>query len=200
MDIKALLGLVTPKKGNTMGVGAALDPGVSGEVNPVYRGQGYIYEKTFEIGNRVIAIANINSMTLIDTQRVYRPVKYGVGIAGFALLMIANGSTVSGALVFLCAMAFTWWWLTRKLHVVLRIRTSDGERTSLVSKDRELLQQVCSILRQKMDAPNASLIGYVDLSNNIVSISNSGTLNLGNMVVGAHGTANIGRRGTSGTH
>jgi hypothetical protein len=67
-----------------------------------------------------------------------------------------------------------WWWFVRKVDVFLSIGTSDGRRTNIVSKDKKFLGQVRNVLRQKIDTPDVTVVGTVNLNDHSVNVSTGG--------------------------
>ena len=126
-------------------------------------GQGSIYERTMELGNSVIAIDNIGSMRLVDTERGHLLTIVGVfmillGVSLFLWLKFP------GLVLLLMGLGIVVWNLRRKLEVYLRIGTNDGQTTTLISKDRQFLQNLRDFLRRKIDTRGKEVARF-DLTN-----------------------------------
>jgi hypothetical protein len=126
-------------------------------------GQGVIYERTIELGASVISIENIGSIRILDTKRGHVLTIFGgflvlMGVSLFSFLKFA------GLIVFLIGLGIIVWNLRRKLEVYLSIGTSDGQTTTIVSKEREFLQNLRDFLRRKIDTGSKEVARF-DITN-----------------------------------
>ncbi len=131
-------------------------PGLgSGEtVDRVDSGSGQIREHTIEIGNTVIAVNNIGTMTLFGGKRGHGLLVVGVVVA-FIGLNVRQLSTVLGLCLVLAGAALIAWNFLRPVDVFLSIGSSDGRRTHIVSKDRRFLSEIRDFIRKKIDTRSA---------------------------------------------
>ena len=150
-------------------------PGLSSEdnVSRVDRGEGHVRERTFDVGDTVISVNNIGSMMLIEQRQAQLPGLIGALVAVLGVIQLRS-SVVSGVLLAAAGGGFALWWFSRKLDVFLSIGTSDGRRTNIVSKNKQFLERVREVLRQKIDTPNVRVIGTVNLSQSSVNVSTQG--------------------------
>lgn len=146
-------------------------PGLSAldNVDRIASGAGYIHEHTMEIGDTVIAIPNIGSITVINGEKNPLPLVAGVVIALVGLGLFALNKLLG--LIFLAGgVALVVWGLRRAPDVFLAIGTSDGRRTHIVSKDRKFLLEVRKFLRDKIDRKDAQT-GAININNGTISVS-----------------------------
>jgi hypothetical protein len=172
-------------------------PGLTSNVNVsrVDSGEGHVRERTFDIGETVVNVMNIGSMILIEGIRNPLPAVIGALVAVWGLIELRT-SSVTGLVEIAIGGGFAWWWwFVRKVDVFLSIGTSDGRRTNIVSKDKKFLEQVRNVLRQKIDTPDVTVIGTVNLGNHSINVSTGGggvSFGADSIATGRNGSVSMG--------
>jgi hypothetical protein len=130
-------------------------------IDRIALGEGHIREHSFEIGNTIIMLSNIGSMTIVEEKIEYWTAVLGFLILLFGVLAFGSSKSLSISLI-LGGFALLAWWFFRRRDVFLSIGTCDGRRTHIVSKDRDFLLALCKFIREKIDL-NSSQTGSIDL-------------------------------------
>lgn len=136
-------------------------------VDRIDSGEGYIHEQSFEIGNAIIMIPNIGSMTIIDGQNPPWPFVVGAVLVLAGLVML-GGDKLLALVLIAGGIALLVWGFNRPHDVFLSIGTCDGRRTHIVSKDRKFLLAVSKFLREKIDRKSAQT-GTVNINAGTIS-------------------------------
>lgn len=125
-------------------------------------GSGTVHERTVEFGNTVIVIHNIGTMMLVEQKRDLSLVLLGgvLALLGLLALQIFTGF---GLLLIAVGGALALWALNRALDVFLSISTCDGRSLHLVSKDRQFLCDIRTLLRLKIDE-NSTQTATINIS------------------------------------
>jgi hypothetical protein len=142
-------------------------------VNRVDHGEGQVRQRTIEIGDTVISIYNIGTMSLIDGRRNHGPAIVG-GVLALLGLGTVGSQVMFGLILIGVGVALIVFSLIRKVDVFLSIGTSDGRQTHIVSKNRKFLESIRSFIRQKLDMPNESLVASFNITNNDFKSSGGG--------------------------
>ena len=127
--------------------------GISADANEgrVEATNGSIRQRTIELGETIVSVDNIGSMTLIDGTRNHSSTGLGAAICmGGLMTMHWLGLATSYVLVF-AGLLMVAWSLLRPTNKYLSIGTSDGRRTHLVSTSRKSLLATRNFIREKID-------------------------------------------------
>jgi hypothetical protein len=149
-------------------------PGFGGDgVSRVDQGEGEVRQRTIEIGDTVISLYNIGTMSLIDGRRSHGPAIVGAVVTIFGLGVVTS-QVIVGLLLTGAGVALIVYSVTRKVDVFLSIGTSDGGQTHIVSKNRKFLESIRSFIRQKLDSPDEPLVASFNITSNHFESSGGG--------------------------
>jgi hypothetical protein len=104
-----------------------------------------VTQTRFIVEHKVVEIKNISS-AMVEPVRNYRGLQIGLMISGIALAFFEK-SRVAGLIIF--SVAFIYLLVVRTKYSV-RINTNSGTTHSLVSRDRQYIEQVVKAVNSAM--------------------------------------------------
>jgi len=104
-----------------------------------------VTQTRFIVGHKVTEIKNISSVK-VEVLRSYRKIQLAVMLIGF-LMMFFKQYRIAGVVIF--GAAFLFMCLMEEKFTV-RVNTNSGETDTLVSKDKEYIEQVAKAINSAM--------------------------------------------------